>query len=443
MTPPTATTEGAGTPDAPDADWAAAFSYLPPVLLRTAQLKPHLSPPWIEPLEGTLVFADISGFTAMSERLTEMGREGAELLTNIINRYFSRILEIAQAHGGTNVKFGGDALLLLFTGERHANHAVATAHRIEAATRRFPAVRVGRDRIRLSMHVGVHSGALWSAAAGMPGRRMQHFILGSQASRVAEVESAAGAEVLVSPDTHRILDPLGRVEPAGPYYRILEAAQSRSRAVSETPPAPPTEQTREELLAYLPPPVLHRLRSRQAEAGVEGEHRKVSVMFVHLVGVNELLEQDGPSALLSQLQQYLSLVLDSAERYGGFLLGNDISALGIKLILVFGAPLAHEQDAANALRLGLELARGLPRMGLALRHQIGIHSGFVFAGEVGSPLRRDYTVMGDAVNLAARLMGAAPAGQVLISRAIGQEAGPGFILKEMAPIQVKGKKAPV
>ena len=75
--------------------------------------------PWRE-VEGTLAFVDISGFTAMSERLAKLGKAGAEEVTDVMNATFSALLEIAYAYGGGLLKFGGDALLLLFAGDEHA-----------------------------------------------------------------------------------------------------------------------------------------------------------------------------------------------------------------------------------------------------------------------------------------------------------------------------------
>jgi len=122
------------------------------------------------------------------------------------------------------------------------------------------------------------------------------------------------------------------------------------------------------------------------------------------------------------------------------LISNDIYTLGMKLILCFGAPVAHEQAPANALRFALDLKRQVEEMDLRLNHRIGINSGYVFCGDVGPPYRRQYTMMGDAVNLAARLMSASSPNHILISKQIANEAGTSFAVEDLRPIKVKGKK---
>ena len=78
--------------------------------------------PWLE-IEGTLAFVDISGFTAMSEKLSSHGKAGAEEVTDVMNATFAALLEVAYAEGGGLLKFGGDALLLFYDGEDHARRA--------------------------------------------------------------------------------------------------------------------------------------------------------------------------------------------------------------------------------------------------------------------------------------------------------------------------------
>src|SRR4026207_1958233 len=89
---------------------------------------------WQE-LDGSLCFVDISGFTALSERLAMRGRIGVEELTDVLNRVFGRMLDIAFDRGGSLLKFGGDALLLLFSGDGHPQQAAAAAVEMRAALR--------------------------------------------------------------------------------------------------------------------------------------------------------------------------------------------------------------------------------------------------------------------------------------------------------------------
>ena len=424
--------------------WSTAVPYLPSALLDTICRHPDLLPPWIDSLDGSLVLADISGFTRMSEQLAESGKEGAEWLTGIINQYFCRMLDIADEQGGTNLKFGGDALLLLFQGEHHATRAVATALSMQQATRKFTTFRAGYHRVRLNMTAGVHSGTFWSAVAGLPQRRMQHFILGTQASQVAETQArAAPGELLISDSTKNLLGAPCLTESRGNIHRVLRLSKRRLCRFAPAEVKRPPAHSAQELFAYLPPPVVQSIRSGVHNEALEGEHRKVSITFINIFGINELGEDKGPEIVLNELQQYLSTVLRLVEQYGGFLVGNDLSANGVKLLVVFGAPVAHDQDPANALRMALELKNEVSQLNTPLRHRMGVNSGFVFSGDIGSQYCRQYTVMGDAVNLAARLMASSSPNQILVSRRVAIEAGPGFVVQELPPISVKGKREPV
>jgi class 3 adenylate cyclase len=112
--------------------------------------------------------------------------------------------------------------------------------------------------------------------------------------------------------------------------------------------------------------------------------------------------------------------------------------------VLFGAPIAHEDDEERALRCALDL-RALDAQLRDLRTpaRIGVNTGFVYCGLVGSMARQEYTVMGDAVNLAARLMQAAQPGQILAGDTTYRPAGARFEWQPLPPMQVKGKAEPV
>ncbi|HYF64539.1 MAG TPA: tetratricopeptide repeat protein, partial [Herpetosiphonaceae bacterium] len=168
-------------------------------------------------------------------------------------------------------------------------------------------------------------------------------------------------------------------------------------------------------------------------AGFINEHRHVVVMFVRFGG----FDYDGDPRVSARLQAYFAAVVERIQRYDGYLNKIDMGDKGSKYIVLFGAPVAHEDDAERALRCALELRDLAPGT-----TAIGVNAGLVFSGLVGSNRRQEYTVMGDPVNLAARLMQAAGHGQIMVGDN-ARPAGGGLSWAELPALQVKGKSAPV
>ena len=129
-------------------------AYLPATLVEHWARRPEQPPLWGTWLTGSLMFCDISGFTAMSENLAKVGKEGAELMAAVLNRFFERMLAIADGWGGVQMKFGGDAMLLLFSDDRHAERAAAAGLEMQAAMADFRRVSVRDEMYRLRMRVG-------------------------------------------------------------------------------------------------------------------------------------------------------------------------------------------------------------------------------------------------------------------------------------------------
>src|SRR4051794_14479688 len=129
--------------------------YVPRVALRLLATGPDAE---VVALDATAVFVDLSGFTKLSERLARLGREGAERLVDAIDGTFARLLVEAYENGGGLLKFGGDALLLLFEGEGHALRGARSAAAMRRTLREIGTVQQAGVKIRLRMSVGVHSG---------------------------------------------------------------------------------------------------------------------------------------------------------------------------------------------------------------------------------------------------------------------------------------------
>src|SRR5271165_3878823 len=201
---------------------------------------------WRE-LDASLCFVDISGFTALSERLARRGRVGTAQLTVVLNHAFSRMLAIAAEQGGSLLKFGGDALLLLFPGGDHQLCAVRSAVAMRAALRDAQRDELSAGRLNLRMSVGVHSGTVNLFMVGASHREL--LICGPAASTTVKMEQTAEAgEIVVSEATANAIPRslLGDAKGAGFLIRAL-------RVVTEGPgPLPVTPVSREAVAMCLP-----------------------------------------------------------------------------------------------------------------------------------------------------------------------------------------------
>jgi class 3 adenylate cyclase/energy-coupling factor transporter ATP-binding protein EcfA2 len=428
----------------------AIAAYIPQFIVEERVLNPRLPGVNGRFREGTLVFADISGFTNMSEKLSELGKEGAEELTSILNRYFTHMLNIAFFYHGNQFKFGGDAMLLVFLGTQHAARGVRCALRMQEAMKKFSQVSTSQGIFRLEMSIGINSGEFFEASVGEPDERLYHILTGLEVNRTAQIESVANAgEIFIGPGTlHQLKDKVQVEQEREGYYQV-KSLQAR---VKGTVPFKPDVKEKEvhtitEALApYLPKRLVERIRVNPERAGVEGEHRRVTTMFVNLLGSSELIESYGKGQvdeITRVLNNYFLMVHTTVSKYGGIVVGCDLNTRGDKLLIMFGAPVAHEDDDERAVLCALEMRQQLADSGQPLQQRIGINTGHVFSGEVGSPLRKEYTVMGDQVNVAARLMGVAQEGQILIGESTRTRVASRFTLQALEPVRLKGKTEPV
>ena len=156
-------------------------------------------------LEGTMAFVDISGFTAMSERLAPKGKLGAEEVTDVMSSTFAQLLTIAYDNGGGLVKFGGDALLLFFDGDEHARRACAAAWGMRDRLAAIGALQTSAGAVELRMHVGIHAGTFDWFLVGS--RHRELIVGGADPVHTVEMEDTAEAgEILVSDAVAAYLD---------------------------------------------------------------------------------------------------------------------------------------------------------------------------------------------------------------------------------------------
>ncbi|MBI4574819.1 MAG: HAMP domain-containing protein [Planctomycetes bacterium] len=185
----------------------------------------------------------------------------------------------------------------------------------------------------------------------------------------------------------------------------------------------------------------------RGEVSLGGENREVTMLFADVRGFTTLTEGMAPQEVIAMLNEYMERASTAVEAAGGVV----DKYVGDEIMAIFGAPVAHADDPVRAVRAALamrdairalgdeRLARGKP----PVRIGVGVHTGEVVAGNMGSARRLNYTVLGEAVNLAARLCGKAEAFQVLISETTRERLGEAFRLTALEPLRVKGLSYPI
>lgn len=203
------------------------------------------------------------------------------------------------------------------------------------------------------------------------------------------------------------------------------------------------ERVRDLLGKVVSPAIAEELMESEVELG--GEEREVTVLFSDLRNFTDLCEGRDPRDVLSLLNLYLTEIGGIIESHGGVV----DKYMGDAVMALFGAPLACGDDATRAVATGLDMIASVERLNRELTDRglpqvesgIGIHTGRVVAGNMGSPTRLNYTVIGDGVNLAARLEGLTKRYGVplLVSEATRRQA-PEFVYRRLDCVRVKGRR---
>jgi adenylate cyclase len=200
---------------------------------------------------------------------------------------------------------------------------------------------------------------------------------------------------------------------------------------------------------YVSPSLVEAILTNPEQLKLGGEERDVTVLFADLVGFSTLSEERSPEGVIRCLYDYFSAMTDVILAFQGTI----DKYIGDALMAFWGAPLPQENHASLACHAALEMQRALHQLQKTWQSQgwpllsarVGMHSGSVIAGNVGSRTRFNYTVMGPTVNLAYRLeeVNRHYGTEIIISETTYQRLGNGFLVRELDQVQVKGRGQPV
>jgi len=393
-------------------------------------------------VRGAALFADISGFTPLTEALTEElgSQRGSEELTRHLGRVFHAIIEELDRRGGDVIYFSGDAVTCWLDGDDGAR-ATATGLAMQDAIGRVGLITTPAGRtVQLALKVAVAVGPARRFVVGDPEIQLIDVLAGSLIDDLAEAEHhAEQGEVVLDESALEAL--AGRVRIRDERRdtvtgRTCGVVRALDVEVPTSPIDEPPALDQALVRPWLLPAVYERLRQGRGE--LLAELRPAFPVFLRFGGI----DYDEDPEAIAKLDRFVRDAQRVMDGYGGNVLQLTLGDKGAYLYGVFGSPVAHEDDAARAAAAALEL-RDLERVTDARDIQVGIAHGRLRSGTYGHAMRRTFVCLGDAVNLAARLMSKAPPGGIYVDDEVRRMAGDAFIWRALPGLRVKGKRGTI
>lgn len=400
-------------------------SYVPKLIQKRIATDPSpIESPIAEEMQAAVLFADISGFTLLTERLAEAGPAGVETLARILNEYFGQLIDIIHEYGGDVVKFAGDAVIAIWrvASDLPGVDTISRADQWQWTMRAAEcAIRI-RERLtnyhvenaNLYLKLAVSSGTITTAHVGGVFNRWEFLLTGNPLVELGIANNLAKAgQILITPSAWKLIrndciaSPVEfELKDAFAQGGLLDSLNKPSSIFSSAERMVVPDGSEKLLRPYIPGAIINRLTAGQS--GWIAELRRVTVLFINLPDLDQSTE-------LADSQNLARLIQRSVYRYEGSINKINVDDKGITIVAALGLPpFAHEDDPARGVQAALMIRKELEK--LKTRSYIGITTGRIFCGSIGNDSRREYTIIGNAVNLSARLMGAAGNQAALIEK---------------------------
>ncbi|MEN8207764.1 MAG: tetratricopeptide repeat protein [Candidatus Fermentibacteria bacterium] len=349
-----------------------------------------------------VLLLDITGFTSMTEELMTHGKAGAEVLSSILGRIFSRAEREIYGRGGMIAQFEGDAVLAVFPPDRPQD-ALDAARSLDHYFRKNLHRRTRFGDWEVSAKLALAAGSIEWGIIGK--KKLIHYVKGDPIVRAFSLLSEASLDSLHIDESFRSLEEGGIEAEAGQLEKTQRIINDNTCRISKR------------VAEHFVPDLI--LSSR-----LSGEFRDITTVFT-------ALRQSSLNTPHSSIQS----ILEKAAYYGGYASGLYFTSGDPLITVLFGAPVAWENNESRGCRFACDLKRSI-----AEQMRCGIVSGTVYAGMTGSSRRCTYTVFGDTINTSARLVFKAEWGDVLVSEETSRRTGKDFAWGDRTLCSLRGKK---
>ena len=416
-------------------------SYVPDILQERI-LKDSTPPnkPFIEEYLAAVLFVDISGFTALTEEFAARGPSGAEDISSILNDFYSQWIRIIKKYGGDIIKFAGDGLLVIWKYDDLERASLLAAQTALEARETLENFRVQEQT--LSTRIALTSGQIALTGLGGVFNRWEMVITGDAIEQISKAQNfLPPGQIIASPQAWMKLKAHAQGNQVEGGFVLLNGIRSNVKSEAEHV-IQLEENSIAALRSYIPGAIAKRIDAGQSDW--LAELRRVTSLFINIPG----MVRDTDPAFAQKISQLLQSTI---YRYEGSMNKIVVDEKGVSLLAAFGLPpFSHEDDPLRGVLAAQDIYAAITELGLHCF--IGIATGRVFCGVIGNETRREYTVTGDAVNLASRLMYAASSGSlasdgspihIICDSSTHEAAKTRVDFTTLKPINVRGKAQPV
>ncbi len=368
---------------------------------------------------AVVIFLDLSGFSTMTDTLMQHGQHGAEVLAGLMHGVFDPLVESIFAYGGKIISFAGDGIMALFPVESDARStaliALASASEIQQRLGENPGRQTVYGKFRFSVKIGLAIGTVaWGILRSEDHETATYYFRGTPVDESAEAEHHASAgEIIITDGMSELLKDAIRTRPLGSFRRF-------GRFRVEMPIAIPTvfqPVDVETARVFMPEKIIVQ--------DLRGEFRQIVNLFMRF-----------PDLPNEKLIEFFHIVFELQKKYGGLLNRLDFGDKGCNMLMLWGAPVAYENDITRALNFILDLRS---RVDFAIT--TGLTYYIAHAGYLGSAMCEDYTCYGWGVNLASRFMMSAPPDQIWVDDRIARRVSTRFDIEHVGTQRFKGFSA--
>jgi class 3 adenylate cyclase/predicted ATPase len=362
------------------------------------------------------MFLDLSGFSKMTDTLMQHGQHGAEVLAYLMHGVFDPLVKSIFDYGGRIVGFAGDGIMALYPvdGDEHftALQALASAWTIQQQLFDDPDRTTVYGKFSFSVKIGLAAGSVgWRILRSEDGSQATYYFRGSTVDLAARAEHNAGAgEIVLTDAMNELIKDVARTRPHGSFHRFIRFGGGMLGPTPYTLAPVDVACSR----VFMPEDVIvHDMR---------GEFRQIVNLFARIPELSD-----------EQLEQFMGVVFKLRQKYGGLLTRLDFGDKGCNMLMLWGAPVAYENDISRALNFILELQEKMDFPVTA-----GITYYIAHAGYLGSEMCEDYTCYGWGVNLASRFMMAAPTGEIWLDERVERRVSEWFDIDTVGSQHFKG-----